>query len=94
MAAWLPPLLRPLVAPLPAVPRIVMDGGSLLVDAFNANFLAVFVLANLLVGVANFVVETIDAPSPVAVVLLLVYIAAICAAAVVWRLHCVSLKVW
>lgn len=86
--------LRPLVTPLPAVPRVIIDGGSLLVDAFNANFLAVFVFANLLVGVTNLLVETIDSPAPVAVALLLAYAAAICCAAVCWRLCRVSLKVW
>ena len=87
-------LSRLLFTPLPEVPRVVINGGSLLVDAFNANFLAIFVLANLLVGVTNLLVETLDVPAPAAVLILLLYMGAICFAAVAWRMHLISLKIW
>jgi hypothetical protein len=86
-------LARPLSS-LPGVPRTVAEGGSVLVEAVSANFLAVFVLSNLLVGVVNAAVETLDTPDAFAIVLLVVYMFVICAAAIALRLQRISLKFW
>jgi hypothetical protein len=79
---------------LPDIPHSVFDGGSVLVESFSANLFAVFVISNLLVGVVNFSVESLDTPATPAVVLLTLYMAAICVTSVFLRLKRISLKYW
>lgn len=75
-------------------PEHVTSGGSVILDSFNVNFLAIFMVANLLVGVVNLTVYTVHAPVSTAMVLLTLYMAAVCGTATAWRTMGVTLKFW
>jgi phosphatidylinositol glycan class W len=76
------------------VPAAVRQAGSLIVDAVSANFLAIFVIANLLVGLPNHTMRTIDASDGTAMLILSAYMLAVCSIAVALRSYGVQLKVW
>lgn len=75
-------------------PASVVAGGSMLLEAFNVNFLAIFMAANLLVGLVNVSIVTLDVPDAPAMAILLGYMAAVCAIAHTWRFCGVALKFW
>jgi phosphatidylinositol glycan class W len=86
---------RGAVAPAPAgAPAAVCQAGSVIVDAISANFLAIFVIANLLVGLPNHTMRTIDASDGVAMAILSAYMLAVCTIAVALRAAGLQLKVW
>lgn len=91
--AFLHPLLRALVSPTPLSP-FLLDGGSVVLEAMSCNFLALFIVSNLLVGVPNHTMRTLDTPPHVAMVVLTLYMAAVVAIAVSWRLAGLQLKFW
>jgi phosphatidylinositol glycan class W len=65
-----------------------------LMESFNVNFLAIFMVANLLVGVVNMTVYTLDTPTDVSIAIVTAYTALVCAVAYTWRLYGVTLKFW
>jgi hypothetical protein len=89
--AW---ALRALRLPPQPFSSCLTDGGSLVLECMNVNFLAVFILANLLVGVVNSTLHTLDTPTLPALAVLAAYLTAVAAAAVAWRVHGVTLKFW
>ncbi len=76
------------------LPPHVAAGGSVVLDAFNVNFLALFLAANLLVGAANASLYTVHADRLTSMAVLAAYAFAVCATAVVWRAFGVTLKFW
>jgi len=78
-------------APLPAS---VLQSGSVIMHALNGNFLAIFIVSNLLVGLPNHTIYTIDVPDGPAMAILTAYIFAVCAVAVGWRSLGLQLKFW
>lgn len=76
------------------LPASVLRGGSVIMTALNRNFLAIFIVANLLVGVPNHTLPTIDISDGVAMTILTAYVAAVCAIAVSWRAIGLQLKFW
>jgi hypothetical protein len=78
-------------APLPAS---ILQSGSVIMHALNGNFLAIFIVSNLLVGLPNHTIYTIDVPDGPAMGILTAYIFAVCAVAVAWRSLGLQLKFW
>jgi hypothetical protein len=87
------PILRALVSPTPLSPFTV-DGGSVVLEAMSSNFLALFIVSNLLVGVPNHTMRTLDTPPHTAMVVLTAYMGAVVAIATAWRLAGLQLKFW
>lgn len=99
--AWLPwPLSRVLqlaqrlfVHPRP-LPDRLLSCGSLILEAANVNFLVIFITSNLLVGIPNHTMHTIDTGDAAALAVLGVYMLANSALAVALRVTGINLKVW
>jgi GWT1 len=82
------------IEPNPSIPRSIIRGGSLIMHALNVNFLAIFIIANLLVGLPNHTIYTLDVSDPVAMAILAVYLLAVCTTAVTWKVLGLQLKFW
>jgi len=91
--AFLHPILRALVSASPPSP-FLLDGGSIVLDGMSSNVLALFIVSNLLVGVPNHTMRTLDTPPHIAMVVLSLYMAAVVSIAVSWRLAGLQLKFW
>jgi hypothetical protein len=103
LAAWAPAAVRPLLSavllsvfrdPEPFPVPVLSGGGSVLLESFNVNFLALFMSANILVGVVNLTVYTVHAGVAHAMAVLTAYILAVCTVAWVLRRWGVALKFW
>lgn len=76
------------------MPVSTLAAGSLIIDAIGANFLAIFIIANLLTGVPNHTLDTIAVGDAMAMAILVAYMLAVTGIAVALRTAGVSLKVW
>lgn len=67
---------------------------SIILDAMNDNYFALFLAANLLTSIPNHTMRTLDVPPAPAMAILLAHAAAMAGLAVGWRSVGVRLKVW
>jgi hypothetical protein len=79
--------------PIP-LPLNIRNNGSIILESININFLAVFLIANLLVGVVNLTVYTVYANNSTSMGILILYTMVVAAIATIWRRYGVSLKFW
>jgi phosphatidylinositol glycan class W len=75
-------------------PAACIAGGSVIMEATNVNFLALFIVSNLLVGLVNHTMRTIDFDDASATAILSVYMLANCAIAVTLKQIGIHLKFW
>lgn len=80
--------------PLSCFSARALHTGSVVCEAVNTNFLAVFMGANLITGAVNAALVTLDTPNGAAFAVLAAYMSAVAALAVAPVLAGVSLKVW
>jgi phosphatidylinositol glycan class W len=85
-------MVAELVAPAPAALCVLSDRRLDLLEAINANQLALFLLANLATGAVNLSMRTLDASDTTALVVLVSYLLALSTVAITLGTHGVRLK--
>jgi phosphatidylinositol glycan class W len=81
------------IRPEPFSPEC-LSAGSIIMEATNVNFLGVFIISNLLVGLVNNTMRTLDISDVPATIILSIYMLANCAIAVSLKKTGIQLKVW
>ena len=74
--------------------RATLVSRSIILDAMNDNYFALFLVANLATTAVNHTMRTLDVPHGPAMAILLVHAVAMTATAVAWRRCGLRLKVW